>query len=311
MEDRLASSTIRRPGPASIALVVILVTTAAWWTLALWPVGDFPPAWLVSTRAVCFGARAGGPPNFGGWLFLIGEPLGLLVMLTIIGGKSLAADLAGMRYWLERHWVVRAVAAAVVLVTVVAAASLAARPTRGIAAPLSDGRAQAINLPAPATTLVDQHGAPVMLSTLTQPSIVTVAFSHCDVVCPTTVRHILSARIAAGRPTMPLFIVTVDPWRDTAERLPTIARQWELGATDHVLSGTVGDVEQTLDALNIGRSRDPDTGDIAHAVVVLLLDGRGRVTQRFDGSAGGLAQALAAEPPRHARALQTQHSFSP
>ena len=295
MEDRLAGSTIRRPGPASIALVVILVTTAAWWTLALWPVGDFPPAWLVSTRAVCFGARGGGPPNFGGWLFLIGEPLGLLVMLAIIGGKSLAADLAGIRYWLQRHHMVPAVALALVLFAVVAGTSVAARPSTGVATALSDGRAQAIDLPAPTTMLVDQHGAPVTLSTVTQPSIVTVAFSHCDVVCPTTVRHIMSARVAAGRPTMPVFIVTVDPWRDTAERLPTIARQWALASTDRVLSGDVAAVERTLDALNIGRSRDPNTGDIAHAVVVLLLDGRGRVTRRFDGDASGLAAQLAAQ----------------
>lgn len=294
MEDRLIGSTVRRPGPASIALVVILVTTAAWWALALWPTGNVPPEWLVQTRAVCFGARGGGPPNFGGWLFLIGEPLGLLVMLTIIGGKSLAADLVGMQRWLQRHRVVRSAAVAIVLLAVIAVASVAARPSKGVAKMLPDGSAQAIDLQAPATMLVDQHGAPVALSALTQPSIVTVAFSHCDVVCPTTVRHIMSARVAALRPTMPLFVVTVDPWRDTAERLPTIARQWELGATDHVLSGSVADVERTLDALGIGRGRDPNTGDVAHAVVVLLLDGRGRVTHRFDGDASGLTALLAA-----------------
>ncbi len=295
MEDRLGSLTIRRPGPASIALVVILVTTAAWWTLALWPAGDVPPAWLVNTRAACFGARGGGPPNFGGWLFLIGEPLGLLAMLAIIGGKSLTADLVGMRQWMRRHRVVQAVSLTLVLFAVVVAASVAARPGTGIATALPDGSAQAVDLPAPPTVLIDQHGSAVSLSTVSQPSIVTIAFSHCDVVCPTTVRHIMSARTAAGRQSMPLFIVTVDPWRDTAERLPTIARQWTLASTDRVLSGDVATVERTLDALGIGRSRDPNTGDIAHAVVVLLLDGHGRVTQRFDGDASGLAALLAAQ----------------
>jgi cytochrome oxidase Cu insertion factor (SCO1/SenC/PrrC family) len=141
---------------------------------------------------------------------------------------------------------------------------------------------------------VDQHGVSIVLADVTQPSIVTVAFSHCETVCPTTVRHIMSARIAAGRDSMPLFIVTVDPWRDTVERLPTIARSWALAATDHVLSGDVSAVERTLDVLSVGRSRDPNSGDVAHAVVVLLLDGRGRVTQRLDGDASGLTALLAA-----------------
>ena len=294
MEDRLESSTIRRPGPASIALAAILVITAAWWALALWPAGDFPPAWLVDTRAVCFGARAGGPPNFGGWLFLVGEPAGLLAMLVIIGGRSLAADLRGMGRWLGRDRMAWTAIPALMLFAVIAASGVAARPRPGIAGALPDSPAKAVDFAAPATRLVDQHGASVSLGGLTETSIVTVAFAHCATVCPTTVRRVMSARIAAGRPSMPLYIVTVDPWRDTAERLPTIARQWALTPTDHVLSGDVAAVERTLDARSVGRARDPDTGDVAHAVVVLLLDGRGRVTRRFDGDARELTAALVA-----------------
>jgi len=154
-----------------------------------------------------------------------------------------------------------------------------------------------VDFAAPATMLVDQNGTSIRLSGLTHPSIVTVAFSHCEVVCPTTVRHIISARVAAGRPAMPLFIVTVDPWRDTPQRLPTIATMWALASGDHVLSGDIAAVERTLDGLSIGRARDPNTGNLAHAVVVLLLDGRGRVTQRLDGDTSGLLTALLAKAP--------------
>ena len=295
MEDRLTSSTARRPGAASAALAAISVITAAWWALALWPAGDFPPAWLASTRAVCFGVRGSGPPDFGGWLFLIGEPAGLLVMLTVIGGGALRAELAFVRQWLDRHPMMRVAGMAAAAVAIVAALQAAVRPTAGIASPLPTGNAQPVDLPAPPTTLVDQHGASVVLADVREPSIVTVAFAHCDVICPTTVRHITSARVAAGHPEMPLYIVTVDPWRDTIERLPTIARSWALSPTDHVLSGDTTVVARTLDLLAVGRQRDEKTGDVAHAIVVLLLDGRGRVSQRFDGDARGLAAALTAQ----------------
>lgn len=294
MEDRLEGSAIRRPGPASLALAVILVTTAAWWTLALWPAGNAPAAWLVQTRAVCFGARAGGSPDFGGWMFLLGEPVGMIAVLAVIGGRSLAADLLGVGQWLGRSRMVWTAVPALVLFAVIAGSGMAARPRTGSDGVLPDSPSTVVDFAAPATMLVDEHGSSISLGGLKQPSIVTVAFAHCEIVCPTTVRHVMSARVAAGRPGIPLFIVTVDPWRDTAERLPTIAHQWALTASDHVLSGDVAAVERTLDALGVGRTRDPNTGNIAHAVVVLLLDGRGRVTQRLEGDTDRLTALLVA-----------------
>jgi len=273
---------------------MILVITAAWWALALWPSGEVPPEWLVRTRAVCFGARAGGSPDFGGWLFLFGEPVGMIVVLAVIGGRSLVADLQRVAAWLDRNRMIWSAVPALVLLAVISGASVAARPRTDSPGASPRSGMTVVDVAAPATMLVDEHGSSISLGGLKQPSIVTVAFAHCEIVCPTTVRHVMSARVAARRPSMPLYIVTVDPWRDTAERLPTIARQWALTSTDHVLSGNVAAVERTLDALSIGRARDRNTGNIAHAVVVLLLDGRGHVTHRLDGDASGLTALLAA-----------------
>lgn len=267
--------------------------TAAWWALALWPTGDTPPAWLVNTRAVCFGAPPGGRPNFGGWLFLVGEPAGLLAMLFIIAGRSLRAEFAAMGRWLNGHRGLRTALITAVLLGAVSIASVAVRPATGIATPLPEAGAQSVDTPAPPTTLVDQHGATVVLRDVTTPAIVTVAFAHCEAICPTTVRHVMSARAAAGRDSLPLFIVTVDPWRDTAERLPTMAKAWSLGATDHVLSGDTTAVVATLDLLGVGRQRNAVTGEVAHAVAVFLLDGRGRITRRFDGDLSRLGSELA------------------
>ncbi|MGE5100526.1 MAG: SCO family protein, partial [Deltaproteobacteria bacterium] len=101
-----------------------------------------------------------------------------------------------------------------------------------------------------------------------------------------------AARRTGNRSDVPLVIVTLDPWRDTPDRLPTLAQHWGLGPRDHVLSGGLGEVEAALDSLGIGRRRDDVTGDIDHATTTLILDERGRIAWRIDGSAFGVADLL-------------------
>src|SRR5688500_19433216 len=76
-----------RPGLALTALAAILVITAAWWALALWPAAA-EPEWLARTRAACFGSERGGLPDAGGWVLLVGEPIGMLVAPLAIGRRS-------------------------------------------------------------------------------------------------------------------------------------------------------------------------------------------------------------------------------
>ncbi len=287
-----------RSGAALVALAVILVITAAWWTLALWPAGAAAPYWLMRTRAACFGSTQSGLPDAGGWILLIGEPIGMIGTLIAIAGASLRQDLArlfasmrgtpsGRRAVLLTVGLV-ALGAAPAFVDRMGAFASAVRPVAGVQAP------QQLSLPVPHAWLVDQHGTDVSLAAIRRPAILTVAFAHCETVCPTLVRQVRKARADAGQETMPLFIVTVDPWRDTADRLPTIARGWELGPDDHVLSGDTVIVGKVLDALSVGRVRDGDTGNVAHAAVVMLLDGNGHITTRFDGDIGQLGVRLSA-----------------
>ncbi len=287
-----------RLGVATTALVVILVITTAWWMLALWPAGTASPEWIVRTRAACFGTEHSGWPDAGGWILLIGEPIGMLVTLVAIAGAQLEQELGGTWRWLRAMPLLRtAVPAVAVLVAFTLGLGIVLRTTAHAsqlgAASASD--TVVVQTPAPRTTLVDQHGSSVSLSTLHRTAIITVAFGHCEVVCPTIVRQVQRARATAGREAMPLFIVTVDPWRDTAERLPTIAHEWNLGPSDHVLSGGLEMVERTLDSLHIGRARDPNTGNVTHANVVMLVDGSGKVAWRLDGDFTQLAARLAAE----------------
>ena len=299
MEDRVARGhpPAERTSAAFVALLLVLAITAAWWALALWPAGATEPEWLSRTRAACFGATAGGLPDAGGWILLIGEPIGMIGVLWVVWGRALRSDLE--RAWAVRRW--RLAALGVAVATLVGAASLSVRVARAWAqrqpaVVRGPGVPTRLDFSPPAAALVDQYGARVSLADLGgRPALLTVAFGHCATVCPTIVSDLSRARRTAGRADVQLVVLTLDPWRDTPDRLSSLGAHWDLGVGDRVLSGSVANVEQVLDSLGIGRRRNETTGDIEHGGTVLLVNSRGRVEWRIDGGwdqVGGLLQQL-------------------
>lgn len=281
-----------RPGAAAVALLLILVITVAWWLLALWPTGADTPHWLARTQAACFGTTATGLPNAGGWILLIGEPIGMLAALWVIWGDALRRDLQRIRRspaWRR----VAAVTVVVILVGLTAAARRVAHAT-GIVAPeraAPEGILATSALEAGRIALVDQHGQRRQIDEhLTSPALLTFAFGHCGAICPTVVHDVLGARAAAAREDIPVIILTLDPWRDTPARLATLARQWQLGERDLVLSGAVEEVNAALDLLRVSRRRNDTTGDIDHVAAILLLDSAGTVRRRLEGGWGAVSQ---------------------
>jgi protein SCO1/2 len=287
-----------RPGAASLALLLILAITAAWWALALWPAGAMEPAWLMRTRAACFGSAPGGLPDAGGWILLIGEPVGMLGVLLAVWGSALRDDLRRMGGD-RRGRLVMIGAGALCVVGIGAfgqrlafAAGVGSTPGTAVS-----GTPTAVDIDASALVLTDQHGRRTFLADAQgRPVLLTFAFGHCTTVCPTIVHEIRAARAAANRPGVPLLIISLDPWRDTPARLPSLASRWELDPEDRVLSGSVVEVERTLDALGIGRRRDTTNGDVYHAGTVMVLDERGHIVWRLDGGWGRLKQLLATIP---------------
>ncbi|MFN8668665.1 MAG: SCO family protein [Gemmatimonadaceae bacterium] len=295
-------------GIAVMTLALILAITAGWWALALMPLADATPAWVMRTRAACFGSVGSGLPSAGGWVLLIGEPIGMMGTLVAIWGKALWNDLA----WLaSRGWGKLAIASA--LGAVGWGNVLAAQRVLGsldAAAPAAfDVNAAAQPVPrldvaAPALVLTDQTGARFDLAQWKgRAVIVTFAFAHCADVCPTLVHQLREARASApaAPPTpgeansarVPIVVVTLDPWRDVPERLPHIAQQWEMDAGDKVLSGSVAEVTTVLDGWGVGRARDGDTGDISHAAVAFLVGANGRLVARLDGGIDRMRELLA------------------
>jgi len=292
VEDRVSAKTAERPGAALFALAAIVLITAAWWALALWPVGGVEPQWLARTRAACFGSHAGSLPDAGGWILLIGEPLGMTAALGAMWGSSLKKNLR----WITAHRTWQFTAALFIVATVAFFSTLGLRAARAQGAfpeqfDPTAGLARRIDLHAPSFALADQNGERASLAEFRGGrTLLTFAYGHCSTVCPSVVTDLRIARRESGLDDVRIVILTLDPWRDTPERLQTLAEQWKVGANDRVLSGAVVDVGRTLDVLGVGRKRNETTGDLDHGSTVMLIDADGRITWRVDG--GGRADFI-------------------
>lgn len=290
MADRL---TVRpaRVAPALLALLGILLVTAAWWALALWPLGDAAPTWVARTREICFGGRPDGLPHAGGWTLLVGEPAGMLLFLFAAWGREVRD---GLR-WLADGWPGRAALGTAVLLTGLGLGAATGQVARAMGDPFDpdgprdpDAAVLPIDDAAPALGLVSQAGDTVTLADLRgRPAVVTFVYAHCETICPAMVFDVLAA--SAGR-AVPV-LVTLDPWRDTPSRLEAIARRWALPPDALLLGGEVGAVEFVLDRWRVPRVRNLSSGDLIHPSVAYVLDGHGRL--RFQTNATRAAVRLA------------------
>jgi protein SCO1/2 len=280
------------------ALGAILAITIIWWALALWPLADSAPAWLLRTRVVCFGSTSSGLPDAGGWLALIGEPLLLLgTLLTVWGGAVVHALRVLGRSGTGRSALS---AASLLLLALTAAATVRVAGATGRPAPaamLPDPAYPRLDRPAPPLDLVDQDGAPVTLERFRGRSVVVAfVYGHCQTVCPLVVEDVLRARRLLGDRAPAALFVTLDPWRDTPARLPSLAAQWRLEGEAFVAGGSIPAVEAALDRWSVSRARDQRTGEVTHATVVYLVDRQGRIAFAVTGGAQAIA-ALAMRLP--------------
>ena len=285
---------------ALAGLVALFLITAAWWALALWPVED-GPEWLARTRYVCFGVQESGLPDGTGWIGLIGGPLGMFIILAV-GWRR------GIEQLLERARTSRWHAVTLAALTLGCLFMVVGAGVRVQQAPAADAwiteaasllppeNYPRLDRPTPALALTAQHGELIDLEGLRgRPVLVTFAFAHCATICPMIVTQALAAQEALrGTVHHPVvLVVTLDPWRDTPSRLPSMARTWGLPDEDAwVLSGEVDVVEATLDAWDIPRMRDTVNGDLTHPSLVYLVDREGRLAYASTGGREALMSLL-------------------
>ncbi len=310
MESRLKRELATGELGAIAALAFLLLATASWWALALWPAPEAPD-WLARARFVCFNSAPNGLPDAAGWLLLAGEPLGMLGALLAIWGDPLRrgiralAGRAGGRLAL-------ALCGLSLLCGIGAAGARIARADPELASvrpfeanPQDAAAAPRQDRPAPELGLVDQHGRELALAALRgRPALVTFAFGHCESVCPALVARSTAAqaqlreRARAGQTALEriprVVIVTLDPWRDTPARLPQLAARWRLPAGEaFLLSGEIERVDAVLDAFAVPRERNASSGDLAHPPLTYVLDAEGKIAFASTGSAAELVALLA------------------
>lgn len=287
-----------REGLAIAALLLVLLITAGWWALALWPLADAAPGWLLRTRAVCFGTISSGLPDASGWIALILQPTLMFGVLFSVWGGAVRSGLRNLGGRPAGR--VALLLATMTLLT--GAVAVGARVSDGLypqgVAAAETSLAAAADYPrldraAPTFQLLDQNGDVISQDRFVgRPVLLTFAFAHCRSICPLVVAETLQAQRQLADLAPVVLVITLDPWRDTPARLPYIAGKWGLGEDAYVLGGEVEAVNRALDAWEVPRSRDPATGDLAHPALVYLLD-----------RDGVIAYAAAGEPPEFIAAL--------
>lgn len=290
----------RREAGALAALAAIGTITAVWWALALWPLPRDAPDWIMRTRAVCFGSIHNGLPTTAGWMVLIGQPVYMLATLWLISGHTVVRGLRALsllpvgRMTLGGALVFTGVGLGAAGIRVARAAGAATAMAAPRGTPVMD--VPRLHRAAPALALVDQHGAEITLARFRgQPVFVTFAFAHCETMCPLTVADLLRAQAQVPDLDPVVVVVTLDPWRDPPARLAAIAARWHLPKSAYVASGDIPNVEQTLDAWQVGRARNERTGEVTHATVVYVLDRSGDIAFVLTGGTDAATLAALAQ----------------
>jgi protein SCO1/2 len=154
--------------------------------------------------------------------------------------------------------------------------------------------------PAPAFELTDQNGNPLALASLRGKLVVLdFIYATCPGPCPMlTSAHVTLQRMLppALRERTRFVSISIDPLRDTppALRAYGLSRGADLTGWSF-LTGPPETVAEVMRGYGVGSIRRPD-GQIDHLVATFLIDGEGRIAQRFIG--------LEHEPETLLRALE-------
>lgn len=141
-------------------------------------------------------------------------------------------------------------------------------------------------IPAPDLALVDQSGAAARLSELRDRVVlVTAVYATCGYTCPMIMaqaKRAVAALTPEERADLTVLAITLDPQHDTSSVLTELATAQGLKLpTWRFLTGAPAEVEATLDRWSFARRRNPETGQIDHANLFVLIDRQGRQAFRL------------------------------
>jgi protein SCO1 len=133
----------------------------------------------------------------------------------------------------------------------------------------------------------DQHGESRTLESLAgRVQVVAMVYTYCSYTCPrilTDMKRIESESAGAGADGVGFTLVSIDPLRDTPERLGAFATATRLDPERWtLLSGSDDSILELATVLGI-RFRREGESEFAHTNAILVLDRQGAVLYRQDG----------------------------
>lgn len=165
-----------------------------------------------------------------------------------------------------------------------------------------------VNAPAPGFVLKDQNGLDTRLTDFKGKVVVaTFFYSTCIDICPILLGTLEAAEVRLTqeeRSRVHFVAITIDPNRDTSDRLKAFMAERDLTANHWtLLTGSIVDVAKVADAFEVV-ARPGAGGDFVHNSVYIVIDGDGIDRVEFHGAAtpaqavADEVMALLREPPR-------------
>lgn len=117
-----------------------------------------------------------------------------------------------------------------------------------------------------------------------KPQFVALAYTHCQYACPRLLADLKSIEAQLPKDSDANFvIVSIDPERDTPERLAAYAAEEELDTERWtLLHGAPGDVLELANLLGVRYAKTP-TGDYTHSNIITLLNAQGEIVHQQNG----------------------------
>jgi protein SCO1 len=143
-----------------------------------------------------------------------------------------------------------------------------------------------VSLSAPEFSLINHKEETVSLSDYEgRVVILTSVYASCADTCPMIldqVKRTLNDLTPGEREEVVLMAITMQPEKDTPGLLSQVARFYRLDEYNaHLLTGDADYVNALLDRMNVSRAERPDSADIDHANLFLIIDRDGSLAFRF------------------------------
>jgi len=130
----------------------------------------------------------------------------------------------------------------------------------------------------------DQTGATRRLASLGgKVQVVALVYTHCAYACPLLLADLKRIEGAVGAEGIGFVLVSIDPERDTAERLAAFAQEARLDPARWTLLSAPDDAVLELAALLGVRYRRESAIELSHSNAITVLDRSGEVAHQQEG----------------------------